>query len=172
MKMLLYMTQSNGNSFPRPERDYHYDTEKYRELRRQLADGIRRKGITDENVIQAIDTIPRHLFMPTDLKEFSYEDKAFPIGEGQTISQPFTVAYQTQLLAVKRNEKILEVGTGSMYQACVLAAMGARVYTIERQKKLFLREGVGRYVSDCKNISAFTAMVLKDYRSMLLLIRY
>ena len=104
-----------------------------------LVDGLREKGITDENVLSAINKIPRHFFLDTALDNIAYEDRAFPIAEGQTISQPYTVAYQTQLLEVKPKEKILEIGTGSIYQATILAEMGAQVYTIERQKKLFER---------------------------------
>jgi len=98
---------------------------------------IRGKGITDERVLHAILHIPRHFFMDSAFDKIAYEDRAFPIGEDQTISQPYTVAYQTQLLEVKPFDKVLEIGTGSAYQACVLAEMGATVYTIERQKKLF-----------------------------------
>lgn len=113
------------------------DTYKHKGLRGKLVDGLREKGITDENVLKAIQNIPRHYFLDTAFEAIAYEDRAFPIGEGQTISQPYTVAYQTQLLEIKQFDKILEIGTGSGYQACVLAEMGARVYTIERQKKLF-----------------------------------
>jgi len=113
------------------------DSYKHKGMRKQLVELLRSKGITDENVLAAINNIPRHYFLDSAFEKIAYEDRAFPISEGQTISQPYTVAYQTQLLQVKRNEKILEIGTGSAYQACVLAEMGARVYTIERQKKLF-----------------------------------
>ncbi|WP_109699538.1 protein-L-isoaspartate(D-aspartate) O-methyltransferase [Chitinophaga deserti] len=113
------------------------DNYKQKGLRRQLVDNIRRKGITDENVLAAINNIPRHYFLDTAFEGIAYEDRAFPIGEGQTISQPYTVAYQSQLLEVKPFEKILEIGTGSAYQACVLGELKANVYTIERQKKLF-----------------------------------
>ena len=106
-------------------------------LRKQLVEQLRSKGITDDRVLNAINTIPRHFFLDSAFDKIAYEDRAFPIAEGQTISQPYTVAYQTQLLQVKRTDKVLEIGTGSMYQAVVLAEMGARVYTIERQKKLF-----------------------------------
>src|SRR5262245_8492773 len=98
---------------------------------------IRKKGITDEKVLTAINNIPRHFFLDSAFDKVAYDDRAFPIGEGQTISQPYTVAYQTQLLDVNPFEKVLEIGTGSAYQAIVLAQMGAQVYTIERQKKLF-----------------------------------
>lgn len=102
-----------------------------------MVDSIRQKGITDENVLAAINNIPRHYFLDTAFESIAYEDRAFPIGEDQTISQPYTVAYQTQLLEVKPFEKILEIGTGSAYQACVLGELKANVFTIERQRKLF-----------------------------------
>ena len=115
------------------------DTWKHKGMRKQLVDTIRDKGITNEAVLQALNTIPRHLFMDSSFLEFAYEDKPFPIGSGQTISQPYTVAFQTELLEVKKGDKILEVGTGSGYQACVLIELGAKVYTIERQKSLYLK---------------------------------
>jgi len=110
---------------------------RHKGLRKKLVDTLREKGITDMNVLQAIDRVPRHLFLDSSFLEFAYQDKAFPIGSGQTISQPYTVAYQTELLQVSPGDKILEIGTGSGYQSCVLIEMGAKVYTIERQKKLF-----------------------------------
>ncbi len=113
------------------------DTYRHKGLRKKLIDSIRDKGITDENVLQAMMNIPRHFFLDTAFDHIAYEDRAFPIAEGQTISQPYTVAYQTQLLEVQPYDKILEIGTGSAYQACVLAEMNANVFTIERQKKLF-----------------------------------
>lgn len=113
------------------------DTYRHKGLRKQLIDTLRSKKITDERVLEAMNNIPRHYFLDTALDHIAYDDKAFPIGEGQTISQPYTVAYQTQLLQPKAFEKVLEIGTGSAYQACVLAELGANVYTIERQKKLF-----------------------------------
>ena len=113
------------------------DTYRHKSLRKKLTDGIRAKGITDEKVLDAIEKIPRHFFLNSIFDEMAYADKAFPIGEGQTISQPYTVAYQTQLLELKPFEKVLEIGTGSGYQACILAVMGAQVYTIERQRSLF-----------------------------------
>ena len=115
------------------------DSYRHKGLRKQLVDIVRRKGIKDEQVLKAIDTIPRHLFMDSSFLEFAYEDKPFPIGSGQTISQPYTVAFQTELLEIKKGDKVLEVGTGSGYQACVLIELGARVYTIERQKNLYLK---------------------------------
>lgn len=116
------------------------DSYRHKGLRKQLLDQLRSKGITDEKVLEAMMNIPRHYFMDSALEMIAYEDRAFPIGEGQTISQPYTVAYQTQLLEVKPFEKVLEIGTGSAYQATVLAEMGARVFTIERQKKLYDRQ--------------------------------
>lgn len=113
------------------------DTYRHKGLRKKLVDGLREKGINDEAVLKAIEAIPRHYFLDTAFDHFAYEDRPFAIGEGQTISQPYTVAYQSSLLKVKPNEKILEVGTGSMYQAIVLAELGAQVFTIERQKKLY-----------------------------------
>lgn len=113
------------------------DTYRHKGLRKKLIDSLRDKGINDEMVLAAMNNIPRHFFLDTALDNIAYEDRAFPIAEGQTISQPYTVAYQTQLLQVKPQEKILEIGTGSVYQATVLAEMGAKVFTIERQKALF-----------------------------------
>ena len=113
------------------------DTYRHKGLRKKLTEGIRKKGITDERILDAINRIPRHFFLDSAFDDVAYEDRAFPIGEGQTISQPYTVAYQTLLLQIKPFEKVLEIGTGSVYQACVLAELGAQVYTIERQKKLF-----------------------------------
>lgn len=115
------------------------DTFRHKGLRKILVDGIRDKGIKDERILNAINTIPRHLFMDNAFIQFAYKDKAFPIGSGQTISQPYTVALQTQLLDVKSHDKILEIGTGSGYQAAVLKALDLDVYTIERQKDLFQR---------------------------------
>ncbi len=113
------------------------DTYRHKGLRKKLMDTVRSKGITDEKVLNAIMNIPRHFFLDSAFDELAYEDRAFPIGEGQTISQPYTVAYQSQLLELKPFMKVLEIGTGSAYQAVVLAEMGVQVYTIERQKKLF-----------------------------------
>jgi len=113
------------------------DTYRHKGLRKKLIDALRGRGISNEEVLNAMMNLPRHFFLDTALDHIAYEDRAFPIAEGQTISQPYTVAYQTQLTGVKPNEKVLEIGTGSMYQAMVLAEMGARVFTIERQKKLF-----------------------------------
>lgn len=113
------------------------DSFRHKGLRRQLVGIIRMKGITDAKVLEAIEAVPRHFFFDSSFLEFAYEDKPFPIGAGQTISQPYTVAFQTMLLSVKPGIRVLEIGTGSGYQACILAKMGAKVFTIERQKALF-----------------------------------
>ena len=115
------------------------DTFRHKGLRRKLVETVRNKGITNENILRALNTVPRHLFMDSSFIRFSYQDQAFPIGAGQTISQPFTVAFQTQLLEVTQNDKILEIGTGSGYQTAILLELGARVYTIERQRELFIK---------------------------------
>jgi protein-L-isoaspartate(D-aspartate) O-methyltransferase len=107
--------------------------------RKLLVEELKRKGITDEEVIRAINTVPRHDFMDPAFLNHAYIDKAFPISSGQTISQPYTVAVQTELLRVKKRDKILEIGTGSGYQCAILAEMGAKVYTIERYRELYLR---------------------------------
>ncbi|MEY4455778.1 MAG: hypothetical protein RLY15_42 [Bacteroidota bacterium] len=106
-------------------------------LRKQLVNLLKEKGITDTAVLDAIGSIPRHFFLDSAFDRIAYEDRAFPIAADQTISQPYTVAYQTQLLQIKPGDKVLEIGTGSMYQTTVLAQMGAKVFTIERQKQLF-----------------------------------
>ena len=108
-------------------------------MRKKLADELKIKGIRDEKILEAIQKVPRHLFMESTFINFAYKDQAFPIGAGQTISQPYTVAFQTQLLQVEKNDKILEIGTGSGYQAAVLCELGAKVFTIERQKELYLK---------------------------------
>ena len=107
--------------------------------RKKLVEELRRKGITDEEVLRAINAVPRHDFMDPAFLNHAYTDKAFPISAGQTISQPYTVAVQTQLLQVKKRDKILEIGTGSGYQCAILAEMGAKVYTIERYRELYLK---------------------------------
>lgn len=113
------------------------DTNKHQGLRNQLVKLLEDKGITDKNVLEAIQKIPRHLFLNSSFEDFAYQDKAFPIAAGQTISQPFTVAFQSQLLQVKKGDKILEIGTGSGYQTAVLCMLGAKVYSVERQNELF-----------------------------------
>jgi len=114
------------------------DSFRHKGLRKKLIDSIRSKGISSEDVLDALGRVPRHLFMDSGFINFSYTDKAFPIAAGQTISQPYTVAFQTELLDVKKHLKVLEIGTGSGYQTAVLLELGARVYTIERQRQLFL----------------------------------
>ena len=113
------------------------DNFRHKGLRKKLVATIKSKGITNERVIDAIDKIPRHLFLDKAFEEWAYKDQAFPIGQGQTISQPYTVAYQTELIDPQPEDKILEIGTGSGYQACVLALLSKKVYSIERQKALF-----------------------------------
>ena len=113
------------------------DSYRHQGLRKKLVEAIKAKGISDENVLNAIEKVPRHWFMDSSFLEFAYEDRAFPISAGQTISQPYTVAIMSELLHLKKGDKVLEVGTGSGYQACILSAMGAKVFTIERQKSLY-----------------------------------
>ena len=113
------------------------DTFKHKGMRQQLVEVVRNKGITDENVLKAIGKVPRHLFMDSGFLDHAYQDKAFPIAADQTISQPYTVAFQTELLQVKKDDKILEIGTGSGYQAAILCEMGAKVFSIERQLELY-----------------------------------
>ena len=115
------------------------DSFRHQGLRKQLIEHLGSKGITNLKVLNAMNKIPRHLFMDNAFVNFSYQDKAFPIGAGQTISQPYTVAFQSQLLEIKPYEKVLEVGTGSGYQAAVLSLLDAEVFTIERQRELFLK---------------------------------
>lgn len=115
------------------------DNYRHKGLRKQLVDLLRSGGIHDEKVLAAINEVPRHVFLDSSFVEIAYSDQAFPIGSGQTISQPRTVAVQTELLKVERGMKVLEIGTGSGYQACVLAAMGARVFSIERQRNLYFK---------------------------------
>jgi protein-L-isoaspartate(D-aspartate) O-methyltransferase len=113
------------------------DTSKHQGLRNQLVKLLQEKGITDLKVLDAIKKIPRHLFLNSSFEDYAYQDKAFPIGAGQTISQPYTVAFQSQLLEIQKDHKILEIGTGSGYQTAVLCLMGAKVYSVERQSELF-----------------------------------
>ena len=115
------------------------DNYRHKGMRQNLVQVLKDKGITDINVLDAIGTVPRHLFLESMFVEIAYQDKAFPIGSGQTISQPFTVAMQSQLLGITKGMKVLEIGTGSGYQACVLAQMGAKVFTIERQRNLYMK---------------------------------
>jgi len=113
------------------------DTAKHQGLRNQLANVLKAKGIVDENVLYAIREIPRHLFIDSSFESHAYQDKAFPIAAEQTISQPYTVAFQSQTLAIKKGDKVLEIGTGSGYQTAVLLLLKAEVFTIERQRELF-----------------------------------
>lgn len=116
-----------------------FDSFEAKGKRKKLVAELRKKGITDEEVLRAIDTVPRHVFMDAAFLNHAYTDKAFPISSGQTISQPYTVAVQSSLLRLKKRDKILEVGTGSGYQAAILAEMGAKVYTIERHRELYIK---------------------------------
>lgn len=113
------------------------DTSKHQGLRNQLATILEQKGIQDQNVLNAVRKIPRHLFIDSSFESHAYQDKAFPIAANQTISQPYTVAFQSQTLEVKSGDKVLEIGTGSGYQTAILLELGAEVYTIERQHELF-----------------------------------
>lgn len=113
------------------------DSYRHKGLRKKLVEEVRSKGIRDENVLAALEAVPRHFFLDSSFVEIAYQDKPFPIGSGQTISQPYTVAYQTELLKVEKGQKVLEVGTGSGYQACILEEMGARVFSIERHHSLY-----------------------------------
>lgn len=115
------------------------DSYRHKGMRRQLIALLREKGFNNEEVLRAMGEVPRHVFLDSSFVEFAYQDLAFPIGSEQTISQPSTVAYQTTLLAVSKGMKVLEIGTGSGYQACVLAAMGAKVFSIERQRNLYFK---------------------------------
>ncbi|MBN9481961.1 MAG: protein-L-isoaspartate O-methyltransferase [Bacteroidetes bacterium 43-93] len=124
-------------------------------LRKQLVQILREKGIKDERVLSAIEAIPRHFFLDPAFERIAYEDRAFPITANQTISQPYTVAYQTQLLEIKKFDKVLEIGTGSAYQACVLAEMGATVYSIERQRALYDFVGQFFFIRNYPNIKRF-----------------
>jgi protein-L-isoaspartate(D-aspartate) O-methyltransferase len=114
------------------------DSFKHKGLRRKLIDELQEKGSFDSRILEAMMLIPRHLFLDSSFLQYAYQDKAFPIAAGQTISQPYTVAFQTQLLNPQKRDKILEIGTGSGYQCAVLNALGVSVYSIERQKELFL----------------------------------
>jgi len=131
------------------------DNYQHKGMRKQLIDGLRVKNIKEERVLAAMEAIPRHFFLDTAFERRAYEDKAFPISAGQTISQPYTVAYQTQLLEIKKFDKVLEVGTGSAYQSCVLAEMGVSLFTIERQKELYDYTGKFFFLKKYPNIKRF-----------------
>lgn len=113
------------------------DNYRHKGLRKALIDSLRKKGIQNEGILQAMSELPRHWFLDAAFADWAYKDVPFPIGNEQTISQPYTVAFQTQLLEIHLKEKVLEIGTGSGYQACILSKLGAKVYTIERQESLF-----------------------------------
>lgn len=115
------------------------DTYRHKGMRRKLVELLRSKGITDEAVLEAIDKVPRHLFLDNAFINFAYKNQAFPIGSEQTISHPYTVAFQTQLLELKKGEKVLEIGTGSGYQCSVLMEMGVKVFSIERHRSLHMK---------------------------------
>jgi protein-L-isoaspartate(D-aspartate) O-methyltransferase len=115
------------------------DNYKHKGLRKQLIDELRQKGISDENILDAFNEVPRHFFLDLAFEQQAYSNQAFQIGAGQTISHPYTVAFQTQLLNLTRGEKVLEIGTGSGFQTCVLCQLGAKVYSIERQRELFIK---------------------------------
>ncbi len=115
------------------------DTYRHKGMRKRLIEDLRKRGITDEAVLAAIGAVPRHFFLDKAFEEHAYEDKPFPIGNKQTISQPFTVAYQSALLDIHAGDRVLEIGTGSGYQAAILAALGAKVFTVERQEALYVR---------------------------------
>ncbi len=129
----------------------------YREkgLRKKLVRILKEKGITDAKVLDAIDSVPRHVFLERVFLEQAYQDKAFPIGEGQTISQPYTVAFQSQLLEIKKDMKVLEIGTGSGYQACVLSHLQVKLYTIEYNKKLYTKTSTFLRSAGLTNINFF-----------------
>jgi protein-L-isoaspartate(D-aspartate) O-methyltransferase len=131
------------------------DTYLHKGLRKKLVEELRNLGIIDEGVLSAINTVPRHFFLDSALERYAYENRAFPIAAGQTISHPFTVALQTQVLDIKPFEKVLEVGTGSGYQAAVLAMLKAKVFSIERQQELFKQMNRFDYIKNLTNIKRF-----------------
>lgn len=137
------------HSLPREDNYMH------RGMRKQLVESLRAKGIRDEKVLAAIERVPRHFFLDPAFERQAYEDRAFPITAGQTISQPYTVAFQTQLLEIKKFDKVLEIGTGSAYQACVLAELGITLYTIERQRALYDHVGQFLLMKKYPNIKRF-----------------
>lgn len=141
------------------------DNYRHRGLRRRLVKTISEKGIEDKNVLEAIGKVPRHFFFDSALIEHAYDDKAFPIGEGQTISQPYTVAFQTALLNIKQGDTVLEIGTGSGYQAAILIMMGVKLFTIEYNKVLFNKADVffKKFNYKVKNFCGDGSQGLKDY---------
>ena len=131
------------------------DAYRHQGLRKLLIENIKQKGISDQKVLAAMEKVPRHFFFDSSFLEYAYEDKPFPIGAGQTISQPYTVAFQSELLKVSKGERILEIGTGSGYQACILVEMGAKVFTIERQKTLFDKTSIYLHSLGYSSIKTF-----------------
>ncbi len=131
------------------------DTHRHKGLRNGLIEELRKKGIRDERVLTAMMEVPRHFFLDSALDSYAYEDRAFPIDADQTISQPYTVAYMTTLLEVEPYQKILEIGTGSGYQACILAQLDAQVYSIERQKTLFKKNQKIEYIQSFRKLKTF-----------------
>src|SRR6056297_3356602 len=115
------------------------DSYKHKGQRKKLFKELHSKGISNEKVLEAMERVPRHFFMESGFEQFAYKDQAFPIPNGQTISQPYTVAFQTELLNPQKHEKVLEIGTGSGYQTAILLEMGAKVYSIERYRELYLQ---------------------------------
>jgi len=134
------------------------DTYRHKGLRKKLIETLHEKGIQDKRILQAFNLVPRHLFLDKAFEEWAYTDKAFPIGNKQTISQPFTVAYQTDLLELKKRDKVLEIGTGSGFQAAILATLGVRVFTVERQELLYKKTSELLHKLGLRNIHTF----LKD----------
>ncbi|NCI46765.1 protein-L-isoaspartate(D-aspartate) O-methyltransferase [Sediminibacterium sp. WSJ-3] len=133
------------------------DTEKQQRLRTRLMDTLRSKGIQDTQVLNAIAKVPRHFFVGEEQQPYAYEDKPLPIGEGQTISQPYTVAYQTELLQVQPGQKVLEIGTGSGYQSAILASLGVHLYSLERQRKLFEKNESFAYLQSLPDVHFYYA---------------
>ncbi len=115
------------------------DNYRHKGLRQKLIASLRRKGITDEKILLVMEAVPRHFFLDSTFAHLAYKDQPVGIGKGQTISQPYTVAFQTQLLEVEKRQRVLEIGTGSGYQAAILGMLGARVFTVERQEELYLK---------------------------------
>src|SRR4030042_3371561 len=139
MTSFLYLGEQFSYFCSQMNKDLKGDSFEAKGKRKKLVEELRKKGISDEGVLRAVGTVPRHVFMDPAFLNHAYSDKAFPITSGQTISQPYTVAVQTSLLQIKRRDKILEIGTGSGYQAAILAEMGAKVYTIERYRELYVK---------------------------------
>ena len=139
MTSFLYLVEQFSYFCSQMNKDLKGDSFEAKGKRKKLVEELRKKGISDEGVLRAVGTVPRHVFMDPAFLNHAYVDKAFPITSGQTISQPYTVAIQTSLLQVKRRDKILEIGTGSGYQAAILAEMGAKIYTVERFRELYLK---------------------------------